>query len=133
MYSNFFLFSKHTPPYLIKHIVSYNPPTIKNNQTFILQKNLLKNRFHKTIIIVSHDIDLIHKLCDHIYLISNGKLIKDGTKYVIFTDIELLNKYHIATPKVIEFSKKVLEKKNVKLGYRDEINDLLKDIYRYAK
>ena len=94
---------------------------------------LLKNRFNKTIIIVSKNMDFVHKLADYIYLMANGKIVKSGNKYEIFKDKELLSKYHIETPKVIEFSNLVLNKKKVKLGYRDEINDLLKDIYRLAK
>lgn len=117
-------------------VVIFDEPTIgldsksKNNLIKIIR--LLKNRFHKTIVIVSHDIDLIHKLADYICIVANGKLVKSGDKYEIFTDNNLLNKYHIKMPKIIAFEKLVLEKKKIKLGYRDDINDLLKDIYRNA-
>lgn len=118
-------------------VVVFDEPTLgldpksKNNLIKIIR--LLKNRYHKTIVIVSHDIELVHKISDFIYVVSNGNVVKSGNKYEIFTDFEFLDKYHITIPNVIKFSKIVLDKKNKKIGYRDEINDLLKDIYRYAK
>ena len=36
-------------------------------------------------------------------------------------------------PKLVEFSNFVLREKYIKLGYRYEINDLIKDIYRNAR
>lgn len=103
----------------------------KNNLIKIIR--LLKNRFKKTIIIASNDSNLIHKLADYIYVLNKESLIKRATKYEIFTDEQILGENHIEIPQIINFSNLVLKNKKVKLGYRDEINDLLKDIYRYAK
>lgn len=75
----------------------------------------------------------MHKISDNIYLINNGSLIKYGDKYDIFTDFELLKEHNIILPNTILFSKKVLDKTGKKIGYRDDVNDLLKDIYRYAR
>lgn len=127
----------------VASILAYNPDVIvfdsdilnldssgKNNLIKIIR--ILKNRFHKTIIIISNDMNLVHKISDYIYVLNKGKIVKSGTKYEIFTDEELLNKCHIYIPDVIKFSMEVLNKKKIKMGYRDEINDLLKDIYRHT-
>ena len=116
-------------------IIVFDEPTtgLDNNACDSLIKiiRLLKNRYHKTIIIISKDVDFVHKISDNIYVIDGGKVVKTGTKYDVFTDFSFLKKYQIGIPKVVAFSKYVLDNKKIKLGYRDEINDLLKDIYRY--
>lgn len=128
----------------IASILAFNPkvivldePTLgldsKSKNSLIKIIRILKNRFHKTIVIVSHDMELVHKLGDYIYVLDNGKVIKEGNKYDIFTDDDFLKREHISMPNVIKFSKMVKSSKNIKLGYRDDINDLLKDIYRYAR
>jgi homopolymeric O-antigen transport system ATP-binding protein len=42
----------------------------------------------KTIVFVSHDLSSIEKLCDHVYLLHNGKLVKEGKP------VETIAEYH---------------------------------------
>ena len=126
----------------IASVLAFNPkviildePTIgldnKSKENLIKIIKLLKNRYKKTIIVVSNHTDLLLKTSDHVILLDKGKIVLEGNKYDVFKqDIE---KYSLKRPKIIEFEQLVLEKKGIKIGYRDDINDLMKDVYRYVK
>lgn len=127
---------------LLACILIYNPdlyllddPTKsldnKEKSELIKLLRMLKKRYNKTIIISSNDIDFVHQISDQIYILDSCKIVLSGNKYDIAK--QDLDKYKISYPKVIEFSNIVLNRKKIKIGYRDEINDLIKDIYRYVK
>ena len=94
---------------------------------------LLKVKYDKSIVITSTDSDLIHSISDEVILINNGSIIKTGNKYEILTNDSLMKRCNLPMPKIIKFSKIVFERKFIDLGYRDDINDLMKDIYRFVR
>lgn len=93
----------------------------------------LKTRSHKTIVILSNDLEFMVKIIDDVMLFDNHQLLLSAPKYQVLRDTRKLKKLGVQVPNIIAFSDLVLKKKNIKMGYRDQMNDLIKDIYRYAQ
>ncbi len=109
------------------HLDSYS------KQNLIKLVKLMKLRYNRSVVIFSHDTDFLHKVSDYIVIMQNNNIVMQGDKYEIFSQYSTLEKYHIKIPTIMVFSKLVKEKKNVNIGFRDDTNDLMKDIYRFAK
>lgn len=128
----------------IASILAYDPdiiildePTVgmdnRSKISFMKLLKSLKKDYGKTIIIVSHDINFLHKFVDYVYLMKDGKIFLEGNKYDVFSNESAMNECGLLVPNLLHFSNIVLSRKNVKIGYRDDINDLIKDVYRYGK
>ena len=62
----------------------------------------LKNKFNKTIILLSKDLTFMFELVDKLYVINKGKLVLSGGKEIYYDN--KLYKY-VEMPKIIEFTK----------------------------
>lgn len=91
-----------------------------------------KKRDGKTIILSSIDSDFLVKIADSFMAILDNKIIMADDKYSFFSNLELINSINMNLPKIIEF-KMLADTKKTKMLYRDNINDLIKDIYRNVK
>ncbi len=105
----------------------------KNALLRILKKFKLDKLGSKIVVISSLDSNFLMEACDDVIVIENGQIIKKSDEYEIFEDVGLLKVASMDMPNVIKFRKKMMESKKIKLGYRDNINDLIKDVYRNVK
>lgn len=91
---------------------------------------MIKRRYNKTIIIATQDMEFSHLVSDKVIAINEGKIVAVGDKYTIYKNMNLLRKNRISIPKIIELEYYMYESKKIKLSFRDDVNDLVKDILR---
>lgn len=107
-------------------------PTIglDNNSKKRLIKILktLKNRYFKTIIIVTHDIDMLYEIVDNVIVLNNGEIIKVGNKMDVFCDTEVLKNNNTPIPSIIKLERLIYDKTGIDLGYCSDINTLVRRI-----
>ncbi|HII79295.1 MAG TPA: ATP-binding cassette domain-containing protein [Methanosarcina sp.] len=60
------------------------------------------NQLGSTIIISTHDVDLAYRWSDYVYIMSNSKLIGQGTPAEVFKEQELLKKAGLRQPTTLE-------------------------------
>lgn len=90
----------------------------------------LKKFFNKTIIIVCPNIDDIYEFIDDIIIIDEGKILLYGNKYEIYNNnYDLIKEKNIRIPTIVEFIKEMRDK-GINLDNVDNINELIKTIYR---
>ncbi len=63
----------------------------------------LNKKFNKTIIIVSHDNEMVYNYADNTVLMSNGRVIYNGSTLELFNNGELVSKYNLIKPNLVEF------------------------------
>lgn len=100
----------------------------KNQKMIINILKRLQFDYHKQLIIADQNVNLLFELID-IIIILDDEILLSGPKYDIFRKTEILESIGIEIPDYIKFSNLVLTKKNIDLGYRDRITDIIKDVY----
>ncbi len=70
------------------------------DQMAMIMKKLVSNG--TSIIVTSHDMDLMYDCCDYAYLIKKGKIMTQGTKYEVFQEEKLLLDAGLSVPWIVK-------------------------------
>jgi cobalt/nickel transport system ATP-binding protein len=63
----------------------------------------------KTIVISTHDVNMIYPWADYIYVMNRGRLLGEGTPRKVFTDPTLIERAHLEKPWIVETYEKMVE------------------------
>ena len=69
----------------------------------------LNRNLHKTIIIVSHDNEMVYNYCDETVVLSHGKICFHGPTVKLFADREKLKEYDLLEPQIVTFRNELIE------------------------
>ena len=127
----------------VASVLAFNPKVIildeptngldtTSKESLVRLIKMLKDKYNKTIIVVSHDVDTLFKFVDNVIILSNGKLLAQGNKYDVFKRIEYLNSNGVKVPQIVQFTHKMEEKLGKKINDVDNVIDLIKEINKYV-
>lgn len=70
----------------------------------------IHNKTHKTIILVSHDMNLIARYVDRIIVLKDGRIVYDGGKRRLFNNLEMVYDFNLDLPESSNIALKLKEK-----------------------
>lgn len=103
----------------------------RDNEKLIKLIKLLKDKYNKTIILISKDTNLSYKVSDEIILLNKGSMVYAGNKSIL-EDEKVLNNINVDVPEIVKFIN-ISNKFDANLTYTSNILDLIKEVYRNAK
>lgn len=85
---------------------------------------------HKTIILISHDMDLVYKYANRVVVLNQGKIVFDGDKVDLFSS-KIYEENHLTKPDVLQMIDYLNETLGYHLNYNiyDE-NELLRQVVK---
>jgi energy-coupling factor transport system ATP-binding protein len=74
--------------------------------------NIIKDlkKAGKTVIVVTHNMDHVLNISDSVLVIDEGKLIKSGTPYSIFTDQRIIERCSLVKPLIISLIENIIKR-----------------------
>ena len=90
------------------------------------------DKYNKTVIIITKNIDTIYKYTKDLIIIKNSKILNKGKTKDILTAIDFLKENNIPLPASVSFINLAIKTKKVKLDYNIDIRDIIKDIYKHV-
>ncbi len=100
----------------------------QGKKDFLQLLHTLHKEFVKTIIIVSHDMNVISEHCTKVAVFSSGKLCAKGTPKQVFSDYELIESLKLDLPTTAKIIKQLGEK-----GIKIDCDLTVKDFVRAIK
>lgn len=112
-------------------VLILDEPTVSLDNSGVRDLNkllkMLKNKYDKTIIVISNDIDNVSSIYDNYLLLSDGNIISSGSDGEIISNSELFIKYGMEVSEIFKFIK-LCNECGINIKYTNDIDELVKDV-----
>lgn len=68
----------------------------------------LNKEYHKTVLIVTHDMEHVLQYCDNVVVLDNGHVAKNCDVQTFFEDVQILQDLHINPPAIIQLRESLI-------------------------
>lgn len=105
---------------------------LKSQDEFIKTIFDISGKSNLTVVLTSHDVNLVSQFADTLYLICSGKTSQKGTPKEIFSKPELLKEYHLSQPSIAVLFD-LLKKDGVDLGIPLSVEEAFDNLKEHFK
>ena len=95
-----------------------------------IKELIQKLKKDKIIVINDSDINVIYDICDTVHILKNGKIVISGDNEKVYQNVKKLYDLKLEVPYLTDIVYKAKNKKGIKLMFRKDVRDVMKDIYR---
>lgn len=116
-------------------ILIFDEPTVgldplgKRELLTLLKK--LNEEDHKTIILVTHDMEVVGEVSKRVIVLDKGNVVYDGDKVTLFKNEELVKEHSLSLPNYVKMLKVIKEKLNLDIDiYKFSLNEAYLELKR---
>lgn len=91
--------------------------------------NDIHEKLGMTIILISHQMDIVLKYADEVKVMASGEIIAEDKPEQIFTNDELLKTAHLQAPKIIQLQQAIEHKHQMKFDQIATSEEMFKEMY----
>lgn len=99
----------------------------KGKDDFMALLHSLKGKFVKTIVIVSHDMDLVSEHCNQVAIFSDGEVVKQGAPKDVFASADEMSALGLELPLTVYLTQE-LKKNGIKIDSDLTVGDFVKAV-----
>ena len=104
-------------------------PLAKDEFLTFLKK--INDEYHKSIIIITHDMDTVSKYAKRVLVLKEGELMYDGSKTELFKNEKIISECNLDYPEIVKVMKGLKEKLKVDFDeYQYTVEDAFKELKR---
>ncbi len=91
----------------------------------------LNEKYHKSIILITHDMDVVSEYIKRVIVLKEGNLMYDGSKKQLFKEKEIIESCNLGYPSIVQLLRDLKQKMNLDIDeYQYNLEDAYAEILR---